>query len=162
MDRDQFVLGLAAVFAGLTTLLVVAALARQPFLLVVAIPFAATTYLLWYHATGRLAARVAESESRSETRRQRPFQAGPGGRRRQPRGGRRRRAGARSAGPSAGMDRGPSRDQAYRTLDLSPDASDEAVRRAYREKVKQVHPDTESGDEEAFKRVNRAYEQLTE
>ncbi len=156
-------LGLAAVFAGLTTLLVVAALARQPFLLAVAIPFAATTYFLWYHATGRLAARVAESESRSGTKRQRPFQAGPGGRRRQPQGGRRRRtAGPRSAGSPNGVGRGPSRDQAYQTLDLSPGASDEAVRRAYREKVKQVHPDTESGDEEAFKRVNRAYEQLTE
>jgi curved DNA-binding protein CbpA len=36
------------------------------------------------------------------------------------------------------------------------------VRRAYRSKVKEVHPDTESGDEESFKRVNRAYERLTD
>jgi curved DNA-binding protein CbpA len=28
--------------------------------------------------------------------------------------------------------------------------------------VKEVHPDTDSGSEEAFKRVNRAYETLTE
>jgi curved DNA-binding protein CbpA len=36
------------------------------------------------------------------------------------------------------------------------------VRRAYREKVKEAHPDTDSGSEEEFKRVNRAYETLTE
>jgi curved DNA-binding protein CbpA len=28
--------------------------------------------------------------------------------------------------------------------------------------VKEVHPDAEGGDEEAFKRVNRAYERLRE
>jgi curved DNA-binding protein CbpA len=36
------------------------------------------------------------------------------------------------------------------------------VRAAYRERVKEVHPDTEGGDEEAFKRVTRAYETLRE
>jgi DnaJ-domain-containing protein 1 len=56
--RNQLVLGLAAVFAGLTAVLAIAALARQPFLLAVALPFAATTYLLWSHATGRLARRA--------------------------------------------------------------------------------------------------------
>jgi curved DNA-binding protein CbpA len=35
------------------------------------------------------------------------------------------------------------------------------VKQAYREKVKEVHPDTDGGDEEAFKKVNRAYERLT-
>jgi curved DNA-binding protein CbpA len=35
------------------------------------------------------------------------------------------------------------------------------VRRAYREKVKQVHPDAEGGSEDAFKRVNEAYERLS-
>jgi curved DNA-binding protein CbpA len=28
--------------------------------------------------------------------------------------------------------------------------------------VKEVHPDTETGDQETFKRVTRAYERLTE
>jgi DnaJ-domain-containing protein 1 len=158
VDRDQLVLGLAAVFAGLTTLLAVAALARQPFLLVVAVPFGATTYFLWYHASGRLAARAAERQS---------FRAARGGRfrttrtrrtARQSPGGRRRTGRSRRSQPR----RGPSREQAYRTLGLSPGASDDAVRRAYRQKVKEVHPDTESGDEESFKRVNRAYERLTD
>jgi hypothetical protein len=150
------VLGLAAVFAGLTTLLAVAALARQPFLLVVAIPFGATTYFLWYHASGRLAVRAAERQTSHATRSRRFRTArstrtagqSPGGRRRTTR--------------SSRANRGPSREQAYRTLGLSPGASDDAVRQAYRQKVKEVHPDTESGDEESFKRVNRAYERLTD
>jgi curved DNA-binding protein CbpA len=53
------------------------------------------------------------------------------------------------------------RKEAFRTLGLSVDADEDAVKRAYREKVKEVHPDTDGGDEEAFKKVNRAYERLT-
>ena len=41
-------------------------------------------------------------------------------------------------------------------------ADEAAVRSAYRERVKEVHPDRPSGDEDEFKRVNRAYERLTE
>jgi curved DNA-binding protein CbpA len=51
--------------------------------------------------------------------------------------------------------------EAYDALGVSPDASQEAVRDAYRDRVKEVHPDS-GGDEEAFKRVNRAYETLRE
>jgi curved DNA-binding protein CbpA len=29
-------------------------------------------------------------------------------------------------------------------------------------RVKQTHPDTEGGDEEAFKKVNKAYERLSD
>ena len=46
-------------------------------------------------------------------------------------------------------------------LGLDPGAGTEAIERAYRAKVKQAHPDAESGDAESFKRVNRAYERLT-
>ncbi|MFC7190083.1 J domain-containing protein [Halocatena marina] len=46
-------------------------------------------------------------------------------------------------------------------LDLDPGADKPAIKRAYREKVKDAHPDTETGSKEAFKRVNAAYEQLT-
>jgi hypothetical protein len=75
---------------------------------------------------------------------------GPGGARQQ-----RQRRTAPSTSPTMG------RKEAYRTLGVSPDADEDAVKRAYREKVKEVHPDTEGGDEEAFKKVNRAYERLT-
>ena len=36
------------------------------------------------------------------------------------------------------------------------------VKAAYRERVKETHPDSKTGDEEAFKQVNRAYERLTD
>ncbi|WP_232820472.1 J domain-containing protein [Halorussus litoreus] len=65
------------------------------------------------------------------------------------------RAGARGVG-----DDGPTPREAYRALDLDPGADDEAVRQAYRERVKSVHPDREDGDEEEFKRVTEAYELL--
>jgi curved DNA-binding protein CbpA len=41
-------------------------------------------------------------------------------------------------------------------------ADQSTIKSAYREKVKEVHPDTEGGDEERFKQVNRAYERLRE
>jgi len=52
--------------------------------------------------------------------------------------------------------------EAYRRLDLGPDADDDRVKAAYRKKVKDVHPDTDGGDEESFKQVKEAYERLSE
>ncbi|MFB6244486.1 MAG: J domain-containing protein [Halobaculum sp.] len=49
--------------------------------------------------------------------------------------------------------------EAYDTLGLDWGASQDAIKRAYRERVKEVHPDR-GGDREQFKRVNRAYESL--
>ncbi|WP_338739942.1 J domain-containing protein [Haloplanus salilacus] len=163
MDRDRLVLGLAAVFAGITVVLVVLAFVRQLFLLFLALPFGLTTYLMWHHATGRLAARTrrrARANGSTGSRRSPGgFGATAGGR-----GSRNRRAGrttqgGRTGGASAPDDT-PTRREAYETLGLEPGAGEDAVRRAYRSKVKDVHPDTEEGDEEAFKRVNRAYERL--
>jgi hypothetical protein len=57
---------------------------------------------------------------------------------------------------------GPTPTEAYRVLGLDPGATAEEVRRAYRERVKSVHPDREGGDEAEFKRVTEAYEVLTE
>jgi len=45
---------------------------------------------------------------------------------------------------------------AFTTLGLEPPATDEEVKRAYRERVKEVHPD-HGGDVEAFERVREAY-----
>ncbi|MFB6281533.1 MAG: J domain-containing protein [Haloferacaceae archaeon] len=45
---------------------------------------------------------------------------------------------------------------AFSELGLSPDADAAEVRAAYRERVKDVHPD-QGGDSEAFKRVREAY-----
>ncbi|WP_123533562.1 J domain-containing protein [Halosimplex salinum] len=82
-----------------------------------------------------------------------------GGRRRAraDRGGQRRQRAAAAAQRS-----GPTAAEAYETLGLDPSADEDAIKAAYREKVKEVHPDSSTGDEEAFKKVNSAYERLTD
>lgn len=54
-------------------------------------------------------------------------------------------------------------DDPYQVLGVSPDASDEEIKRAYRRLAKKYHPDVNPGDQEAAKqmqRVNAAYEQI--
>ena len=160
VDRDRLVLGLAAVFAGLTVVLVVLAFVRQLFLLFLALPFAATTYLMWQHATGRIEAR-ARRQARAGRRRTAPGGRGRGGVGPGDATGRRTRAtSGRTRTPPPSADSSPTRREAADALGVDPDADEEAIKRAYRSKVKEVHPDTDGGDEEAFKRVNRAYERL--
>ena len=51
----------------------------------------------------------------------------------------------------------------YKILGVSPDASDEEIKRAYRRLAKQYHPDLNPGDEAAAKKmqeINAAYEQI--
>jgi DnaJ-domain-containing protein 1 len=186
VNRDRLVFGLASVFAGLTVLSAVLALAESPLFLVLAFPFGTTTYVLWYQASGRLRERTRRRVAQGRDR-ERHSGFGAGARREATRGARRdgrtgpgpgpdwekrrrrgrsRRANAnrrRARGGGAGTGRsGLSRAEAYRALGLDRDADADDVRRAYRSKVKEVHPDTEGGDEESFKRVNRAYERLTD
>lgn len=192
MDRDTLVLGLAAVFAGISTLLVVLGFAYQLFFLLVAVPFVLATYLMWEHASGRFKERVRQRQTRrgraraddgAAARGPNDFRgfgpgrrsaadgagrggpggsggaAGRGGRRRQAGQGRQRRS--RGAAREASSSRLSSA-EAYRALGLSPPVTTTEVKDAYRSKVKEVHPDTESGSREEFKRVNRAYERLSE
>lgn len=184
MDRSPLVVGLAAVFAGMTVfLLVVAAVLRDVVLLFVALPFGLVTYLFWYRATGRIRAGIFERARRRRARRDatsgdRAGGGGDGRRRRAPGGfgagprsdGRTRtRAGRRAhaddrrrdgRGVPPDVDAGLSRREAYATLGLDLGADEEAVRSAYRERVKDVHPDR-GGDEAAFRELTRAYERLT-
>ena len=54
-------------------------------------------------------------------------------------------------------------DDPYKVLGLSPDASDDDVKRAYRRLAKKYHPDLNPGDQEAARKmqeVNAAYEQI--
>ncbi|WP_327052957.1 J domain-containing protein [Halomicrococcus gelatinilyticus] len=176
MYRSRLLLGIAAVFAGITVSLSILGFVYNLFLLVFAVPFALTTAILWYHATGRLAKRVRERELWEEQRhgfgpdpraagsrareRARQQARGPGG----PGPGNARDRARQRAGRRApvGEPSGPSVPEAYRILDLDPGADDETIREAYREKVKRVHPDSTDGSEEAFKRVSKAYERLND
>lgn len=154
MTGSRLLVGLASVFAGAAAVMVVLASAyRTPVPLAIAVPFGVTGYLMWYQGTGRLEQRMRERAARGggrrSTGRRAPSGAGPRGRARDG-------ARQRSTEPS-----GPSREEAYRILDLDPGADEGRVKRAYREKVKTSHPDR-GGDEAEFRRVNDAYERLTE
>ena len=54
-------------------------------------------------------------------------------------------------------------DDPYKILGVSPNASDEEIKQAYRRLAKQYHPDRNPGDEEAAKKmqqINAAYAQI--
>jgi hypothetical protein len=190
VDESRLLIGMAAVFAGTTVLFAMFGIVYNPVLLLVAGLFGVVTYILWTHGTGRLAARVYERVERQAASnadggprgrvgsRARAgdggFGAGPreewvppeerrrdGQRRRQrARSGQRRDSDPRNRAPRSAS--GPTAAEAYRTLGLERDADQAAIKQAYREKVKAVHPDTDGGDEERFKEVKAAYERLSE
>jgi hypothetical protein len=174
VNRARFLLGLASVLAGTTVLLAVLGVVYNLFFLVLAVPFGIGAYLIWADATGRIEPKARARRSRR--RREPGERAGRwratsdggsrGSRRHEGRGaggrpgGRRSGAGNRRAAP--GGEPGPTPGEARRVLGVAPDADEDEIRRAYRERAKEVHPDAAGGDEEAFKRVTEAYERLVE
>jgi len=183
---SRLVTGLAATFAATAVLFGIFGFVYNLGFLVVAALFGAVAYFMWYHASGRFARRLYRGvEERAEPGTERGgFGAGPReewepprdadarrraratqgqrvpgggqGQQRRASGGRRRRRTA------VGGQGGPTAAEAYDTLGLDPNADPEAVKAAYREKVKEVHPDSPGGDEDQFKKVQSAYERLTD
>lgn len=172
VDRNRLLMAIASVFAGLTVLLAVLGLVYQPFVLVLTLPFGATAYFMWFQASGRLERRTRRRVRRGADSERRRGGFGAGARRANARENYRRATNGDAAtngryrratdGTYRNGRTRPSRDEAYRVLGLDPGATAQEVKRAYRSKVKDVHPDTEGGSEAAFKRVNRAYETLTD
>lgn len=177
MVRDTVGLALAGVLAGLAATLFVASVAVQPFLVVAAIPFAAGAYLVWQASIGEYAARGVSASEASRARARRAREAndraasdGHGGttagERQRSRNDERTRAAGRRRASGRERVRGETdtlaRREAARVLGVDADAEPAAVRSAYRERVKEVHPDTDGGDAETFQKVNDAYERLQE
>jgi hypothetical protein len=54
------------------------------------------------------------------------------------------------------------RAEAYDVLNVDPGRAEAVVRDAYLSRIKEVHPDSDDGSREAFRRVQRAYERLIE
>jgi len=184
VTNRAIVVGMAATFIGLTALLLVAGIVVSPVLLPVAVPFAAAAYFFWYHASGRLRDRVrreatqagpgerarARQRARAAEHRRSAYRAAgatDGGFGRGAAGNARGRGARSASGARDPRDRAPSTSgmserEAYETLGLDRSADSEAVRSAYRERAKRLHPDGKDGDEAAFKKLNEAYERLTD
>lgn len=173
---------LAALFAVMAAMLVLGGVVVGWPLLLLAIPMAGVAALFWYHATGRLLRQLRQEArhgtgaagteaSRGSRRRRRAAAAagagprnerarwvgGPGADRR--RGRRRTRSGAAGGTTPPQPETGMSRERARGVLGIDASADVDAIRAAYRRRVKETHPDR-GGSTEAFKRVNEAYETL--
>ena len=161
-------LALTGVFGSIAALCLLLGLLVNPVIVGFAVPFGVAAYFLWYHASGGLhrdararAERTrADPRTRAERARADPRSPGPGARGRGPfeggtRGGQQWQDARADDGDSL------TEQEAYRALGLDAGADAETVRRAYRERVKEVHPDR-GGDEDAFRRVTAAYRRLRE
>lgn len=173
---------LAGLFAVMAATLTLAAVVVGWPALLIAAPMAGVAALFWYHATGRLTERLRQqvrqgaTTTRQTGRRRRAATTGAGPRWADPRrsrsgarrgatgaAGRRGAAGAGTSGrASPGRtrpDTGMSPDRARGILGVRSGADADAIRSAYRRKVKETHPDR-GGSAEAFQRVTEAYETL--
>lgn len=170
MDRNGIVIGIAAVLTGITALMLIVGIVFSPFFLFAALPFGGSAYLLWYQASGRLSDRVQREAAAGATDRDRATGFDPGGFGAQRAAGarssreraRRTRQNRRRARASATGEPSLSATDARRILEVDDTAGEDDIKAAYRRKAKEHHPDTDSGDEETFKRVSRAYETLSE
>lgn len=186
VPRSQILVAVGGTLGAIAFVLGILGIVYEPLLMVAAIPFVISGYIMWFHGTGRLEFRTRARASRS--RAEKAFATGksreegsePDSRssrwanpdwRRRERSGR----GFSEAGVGSGQARAdattgrwrtaggdPSPREAYGILGIDPGSSQEEIRTAYRRRVKEVHPDQDGGSEESFKQVNDAYETLTD
>lgn len=146
MTRLLLALGLAVVFGGVAVTMTVAAITTSAFLVFVAIPFVLVSYIMWRQtndsAASRCRHRVAQSNRAKQSQRE--------------------TTAAWERSQSQASSATQRRVDACRVLNVGLDADTDTIRKAYREKAKQTHPDRETGSEAEFKRVTSAYELLTE
>ncbi|WP_330632355.1 J domain-containing protein [Halocatena halophila] len=171
VTRRWLIVGLTAVFCGLTVLTAMVGIVFEPFAFLLTTMFGVTSYVLYQHASGRLRQRVVRTANRTRSSQADPGRGGFGAGPRGPFRSRRRRARQQSQyqqyqqsqrqQPPTTEPSGLSTAEAYDILDLGEDADQSAIKRAYREKVKTVHPDADTGDADAFHRVTEAYERLS-
>ncbi|MFT4922563.1 MAG: putative outer membrane lipoprotein [Haloarculaceae archaeon] len=181
MHRQRLVTALAAAFGVMTAIFAVSGLVYSPALLILAALFGVVTYILYGHASGRLMSRMYRGvEQQAATDGPEPerggFGAGPREewtppREQQRRQARRTRRGQQRRQRRQGQQRqrvrptandGPTPHEARDVLGVGPGADESDVREAYRDRIKDVHPDADGGDEAEFKRVQEAYEVLTD
>lgn len=187
MTGSRLLVGVASVLAGTTVLMGVFGFVYNPVLLVAAVPFAAATYFLWSHGTGRLEARMRQRTrargvgardesgppgggtsaefgpgSRGTTRSDGPSFVGETAQGRSDATSRGRSNAAGRSRPAAAEHPQPSQTAAAGILGVAPDADEATIRRAFRERARDLHPDAPGGDGDEFKRVKAAYERLTD
>jgi hypothetical protein len=148
--RVQLRIFLALVFGLIAILFVLLGVFVSVVAILVAVPFLLAAIILG-HQTLSARGRWYYRQRGTDTRHAR---ASHGGRSRSRRSQRRE---PQASGPSGHLTEA----EARAVLEVPPDASEAAVRRAYRDQLKEVHPD-QGGDEERFQRVTRAYDRLSQ
>lgn len=158
MNRPGLGLGIAAVLGGVAALMASAWAVYNPVFFGFSLPFAAGAVLIWLHATGRLADRVRTRGGRDP--RTSGVSVADDKRQHRDRRRQRRRGTARGTAASTGRPDRFDSDDAREILGVDGNATDAAIRQAYRDRVKEAHPDAPGGSADAFKRVTDAYEHL--
>lgn len=156
MKRSVSIFGLAIFSAGLSGLLVISALLFSTESLLV-IPFLLVLFIIWYVYSVRYRGKPEPREPRSERHDYDAAQSQ--GHQQQKRSSFDRQTRTQSTNQKNTGQQHMTSQEAYKWLEIPPDAPNHEVRQAYRDKIKEVHPDR-GGDEETFRQVRDAYEQI--